>query len=415
MQTEATSHTAVQPPCSHCGAALPEHVAVCPQCGAHVLLEVLPAAEIVPPPTLLPARILRPKPTTLDQAGNILSAPPRLAQNDLNGARRWGMSRGAAILLFGFAIAFGTYVSITQRDVALVKWQKVLFHNEPSTMPAGSASNQPQRSSVPLVALLEREIEKSRAEDARDEQLAQNDLNKANAAKSAAPAPAAAAPVTPARQAKPKAAASVASAAQNREHVSEPRKTETVVQKAPDKPVQKPMEKPADKPTDKPAVATTVDRTPVPAAPDKTEAPKPQPRANVASEQRGDAIQRAAQACDKQDSSGCIRRQLAKTENIDRIQKSSEQSATADAGNTETKTVPRERVTREPVRATAATVAPTPFEGARKPATPEAPASVVRETAAAPSSDAAPAKTPPAPVQRLAAVTEDIARLYRGH
>ncbi|WP_207002492.1 hypothetical protein [Trinickia mobilis] len=387
---------------------MPEHVAVCPQCGANVLLEVLPAAELVPPPALLPARILRPRPTTIDQTGTILTAPPRLAPGDLNGARRWGMSRGAAILLFGFAIAFGTYVSITQRDVALVKWQKVLYRNEPGALPAGIANNlPPPPTSVPLVALLEREIEKSRAEDAKDEQIVQNELTKANAAaaKKGAAATAPAAPVAPPHPAKPKAAA-VASAAPARERASEPRKTETVVQKPADKPIQKPAEKP---------VVAAVERTAGPAV-EKTEAPKAQQRATIASQPGGDAIQRAAQACDKQDSAGCIRRQLVRTEGIDRVDKS-EQSGAIEAGGAEPKAAARERLTREPVRPVATAIAPTPVAAARKVATPDLAASVVRGSAAGPAGESPQAKAPLAPVQRLAATaaTEDFNRLYRGH
>src|SRR5579863_4835554 len=304
MQTEAMSSTAVPMPCSHCGAALPEHIAVCPQCGANVLLEVLPAAELVPPPTLLPARILRPNPTTIDQAGTMLTAPPRLAQNDLNGARRWGMSRGAAILLFGFAIAFGTYVSITQRDVALVKWRKVLYHNESPALPPGIGNNLPAPpTAVPLVALVEREIENTRAEDARDAQIAQNDLTKESPAAARKPAavavqkPAAApAPVaSPPHSTKPKAPV-VVSVAPSREHANEPRDAETVVSK--------PVEKTLPKAPDKPQVVTAAKPAARPVV--KAEATQAQPRPSVPAEQRGDAIQRAAQACDKQDGTGCI-------------------------------------------------------------------------------------------------------------
>jgi hypothetical protein len=443
MQTEATSSTAVPMPCSHCGAALPEHVAVCPQCGANVLLEVLPAAERVLPPALVPARILRPNPKTIDQAGNILTAPPRLAQNDLNGARRWGVSRGAAILLFGFAIAFGTYVSITERDVALVKWQKVLYHNESPVLPPGIGNNLPAPpTSVPLVALIEREIENSKAEDARDAQLAQNDLTKASqpaAQKPAAvaaqkPTPAVAPVAAPPRAAKPKAPV-VASAAPSREPVSEPRKAETVVSK--------PVDKTIPKPPDKSLVVAAATPAPPPVAPVvKADAPQAQPRPTVATEQRGDAIQRAAQACDKQDGTGCIRRQLTETGNIDRVEKA-EQTAVLETSSAEPKAPVRERPKREPVRAAApasapalraaaaasaaapaphaaapaSSPAPTLFDAARKVVAPEAAASQVRESAAGPAGEAAPPKVAPAaaPPQRIAALSEDVIRLYRGH
>jgi hypothetical protein len=459
MQTEATSSTAVPMPCSHCGAALPEHVAVCPQCGAHVLLEVLPAAERVPPPTLLPARILRPNPTTIDQAGTILTAPPRPAQNDLNGARRWGMSRGAAILLFGFAIAFGTYVSITERDVALVKWQKVLYHNESPALPPVIGNSLPAPpTSVPLVALIEREIENSRAEDARDAQLAQNDLTKDSSSSAAAQKPAAAAVQKPAaapapvaappHAVKPKAPV-VASVAPSREPASEPRKVETAIST----PVEKTLPKPPA--PDKPLVVTTAKPAAAPAAAStaspvvKAEAPpappaQPQPRPSMATEQRGDAIQRAAQACDKQDGTGCIRRQLTKTENIDRVEKA-EQTAVLEASSAEPKAPMRERLTREPARAAApasaptlhaavpasaaaptlhavapaavSSAAPTLFDAARKAVAPEPPAPPVRESAAGPAGEPPPPKAAPvaAPPQRIAALSEDVLRLYRGH
>ncbi|MGV2288385.1 hypothetical protein AAHK20_06690 [Trinickia sp. YCB016] len=442
-----------------------------------MLLEVLPAAELVPPPTLVPARILRPVPTTIDQAGTILTAPPRIAQNDLNGARRWGMSRGAAILLFGFAIAFGTYVSITQRDVALVKWRKVLYHNEAPALPPGIGNNLPgPPTSVPLVALVEREIENTRAEDARDAQLAQNDLTKESAAASQKPAVAAVqkprvaaaavpAPVaSPPHSVKPKAPVVASVAPPSREHANDPRVAEAVVSKPVEKTIPKPPDKPLVVTTAKPAappVAPPVVAAAKPAAPPagppiaKAEAPQPQPRPSVATEPSVDAIQRAAQACDKEDGTGCIHRQLTKPENLDRIEKA-EQTAVLNASSAEPKAPVRERVTRGTVRAaapasaaalhaaapasaptlraaaptaapalhaappaaaSAPSAAPTLFDAARKVVGPESAASAVRESAVGPAGESPSPKAAPAavPPQRFAALTEDINRLYRGH
>jgi hypothetical protein len=260
MRTEATSRNAAPMPCSHCGAALPEHAAVCPQCGASALLDALPVAELVPPPTLVPARILRAPITPIapmDDAGTIVTAPTRIQPLDLNGARRWGMSRGAAILLFGFAAAFGGYVAITQRDVAQVRWQRILNPSAPRTLPSGIGSSVPPPSPIPFIAMLEREIDRSRAEDAQDEQTVQKEL--ANGSQAAAKKPeiasAAAAPVptpTPAHSPKPKAVA-LASVAPGREHAAEPRgadkvvdkKTETLAARTPDQTADKLVEKPA--------------------------------------------------------------------------------------------------------------------------------------------------------------------------
>ncbi|TKC89201.1 zinc ribbon domain-containing protein [Trinickia terrae] len=415
-------------PCSHCGAALAEHVAVCPQCGAKVLLEVLPAAERVPPPALLPARILTPDPRAIAQARTVLAARRRARPADLNGARRWGMSRSAAILLFGFAIAFGTYVSITERDVALVKWQKVLFHNEPGPLPAGIGNNLPAPPSpVPLVALMEREIAKSRAEDAKDAQIVRNDEAKASEAQAAAKkSQAVPAPVAAAHPPKAKAAA-VASAAPSREQrVSEPRKAETAPPKTVTatvaKAVQKPVEKPAVVAVEKPPVVTT--EKPASAALEKTAetapmpTPTPTPRAprqaNAANGQRGDAIQRAAQACNKENSTGCIHRQLAKTESIDRVEKS-DQSGVAEAVNAEPKTAPRERLTREPVRTAAASaITAAPVEVVRKAPPPDAAPVAMREASGSAVVEPAPPKSAPSVAQRFA-VSEEINRLYRGH
>ncbi|QCP47715.1 hypothetical protein FAZ95_00080 [Trinickia violacea] len=353
------------------------------------------------------------------------------------------MSRGAAILLFGFAIAFGTYVSITERDVALVKWRKVLYHNESPALPPGIGNNLPAPpTSVPLVALVEREIENSRAEDAKDAQIVQNDLTKESPAATPKPAaapvqkPAAAAPpaVSPPRSTKPKAPV-VASVVPSREQANEPRNVETAVSK--------PVEKSIPKPPDKPLVVTAAKPAVPPAAPPaappvvKADAPQAQPHPSVTTEQRGDAIQRAAQACDKQDGTGCIRRQLTKTENIDRVEKA-EQTAVLETSRAEPKAPVRERLTREPVRAAApasaptlhaaapaaapapvpaSAAAPTLFDAARKALAPESAASPVRESVASPAGESPPPKAASAPAspQRFAALAEDVNRLYRGH
>lgn len=56
--------------------------------------------------------------------------PPRLAAPASAGTPDWSLSAGAAVVLLGFAIAFGTYVTLTQRDAMQSRLRRIVNQNE---------------------------------------------------------------------------------------------------------------------------------------------------------------------------------------------------------------------------------------------------------------------------------------------
>jgi hypothetical protein len=111
-------------PCRHCGAVVPERVEVCPNCGANPRQSTLhPATESASPPRAAATHESQPIFQPIKPIG---SGHDRRSVGDLNGARQWGLSRGGALILFGFAVAFGSYVSITQHDEAEVRWRAIM-------------------------------------------------------------------------------------------------------------------------------------------------------------------------------------------------------------------------------------------------------------------------------------------------
>ncbi|ACC75432.1 hypothetical protein PPMP20_03135 [Paraburkholderia phymatum] len=62
----------------------------------------------------------------------VRSRPRQLAPPiDKTGAPDWSLSAGVAIVLFGFAIAFGTYVTLTAREAAQTQLRRFAKHEEP--------------------------------------------------------------------------------------------------------------------------------------------------------------------------------------------------------------------------------------------------------------------------------------------
>jgi hypothetical protein len=122
-------------PCKHCGAQLPERVEVCPNCGASAReIALHSATESAPPPRATIARPFHP-------IKSIRPGHRGRSVVDLNGAREWGLSRGGALILFGFAVAFGSYVSITQHDEAEVRWRAIVDRAKLRAIPPDAAKS----------------------------------------------------------------------------------------------------------------------------------------------------------------------------------------------------------------------------------------------------------------------------------
>ncbi|MEA3122852.1 MAG: hypothetical protein QOH33_2442, partial [Paraburkholderia sp.] len=119
--------------CSRCGMALSPKCTRCSQCGQRVILRSdsgVPASDGGAHPPVErgepkrgaargAARGATPSgaaetppltPTTRVSA----ALPRRLTAADPNGARNWGLSASVAVILFGFAIGFGTFVAMSE-------------------------------------------------------------------------------------------------------------------------------------------------------------------------------------------------------------------------------------------------------------------------------------------------------------
>jgi len=61
------------------------------------------------------------------------SKPRQLTSVSEPGTPDWSLSAGVATVLFGFAVAFGTYVTLTQRDAVQSRLHHIASHDEPRT------------------------------------------------------------------------------------------------------------------------------------------------------------------------------------------------------------------------------------------------------------------------------------------
>ncbi|HWT38884.1 MAG TPA: hypothetical protein VN289_21530, partial [Paraburkholderia sp.] len=61
----------------------------------------------------------------------IRSKPGQIKQVNETGAPDWSLSAGVAIVLFGFAIAFGTYATLTEREAVQSQLHRFAKHEEP--------------------------------------------------------------------------------------------------------------------------------------------------------------------------------------------------------------------------------------------------------------------------------------------
>ena len=196
MHREAMSKPAHVLECRRCGMALPPDRARCPRCGQPVPLRFergLPASgDLRAPP--MPNAAQRPTVTGKATLRTRVSAalPRRLTAADPNGARHWGLSSSVAVILFGFAIGFGTYVATTEHENLRDMWDTVQASRSAGEK-THAAVRDPERnemweppstlmsqSSDSLVASLQQQIDSARNDDA-------SDAARASAANDAAP------------------------------------------------------------------------------------------------------------------------------------------------------------------------------------------------------------------------------------
>ncbi|RKP45579.1 hypothetical protein [Trinickia fusca] len=170
MHTQATSKAAHVVACIGCGTALPPECTTCPRCGRPVLLRT--AARAGPPP-----RTAGDDERAQAQTRASSALPRHFTQADPNGARRWGLSRGTAFMLFGFVLAFGTYIAIAEHENAQVKWRAVggsVAKRAPSDTTNTAVAPPNPATSDALVALLAQQIASVRDEDAADAERLRN-------------------------------------------------------------------------------------------------------------------------------------------------------------------------------------------------------------------------------------------------
>ncbi|SEI90446.1 hypothetical protein [Paraburkholderia diazotrophica] len=79
-----------------------------------------PSSDATRAPNSTPSPLLR----------RITPKPRRLAAPASVGTPDWSLSAGAAVVLLGFAIAFGTYVTLTQRDAMQSRLRRIVSQNE---------------------------------------------------------------------------------------------------------------------------------------------------------------------------------------------------------------------------------------------------------------------------------------------
>jgi hypothetical protein len=185
MYREATSKPAKALHCLRCGMAVPAHCSRCPRCGQPAPLRfgthgAAPGGKLAAATPREPPRRPAPPPMTRAQKWASAALPHRLTAADPNGARRWGLSTSVAVVLFGYVLAFGTYVAVTERESAQEMWRMVEAsrHAEEARTAARHSAREDSRDSAPsalspdssnsLVASLRQQIDSARAEAAAD-------------------------------------------------------------------------------------------------------------------------------------------------------------------------------------------------------------------------------------------------------
>lgn len=91
----------------------------------------------------------------------------RIAAPTSVGTPDWKLSTGAAVVLLGFAIAFGTYITLTQRDAMQSRLRRIVTENELRAMPRHDRPTIADRTQE-LARSLRDQIEALRSRDVTD-------------------------------------------------------------------------------------------------------------------------------------------------------------------------------------------------------------------------------------------------------
>ncbi len=108
-----------------------------------------------------------PLPTYPPLFRRIRPRPRRIAAPTSVGTPDWKLSTGAAVVLLGFAIAFGTYITLTQRDAMQSRLRRIVTQNELRAMPRHDRPTIADRTQE-LARTLRDQIEALRSRDATD-------------------------------------------------------------------------------------------------------------------------------------------------------------------------------------------------------------------------------------------------------
>ncbi|HEV3104501.1 MAG TPA: hypothetical protein VGZ01_02280, partial [Trinickia sp.] len=95
--------------------------------------------------------------------------PRRLTPTDTNGARRWGLSFGVGLILFGFVFSFGAYVVIDEHESAKSLWSRAGDSDEHASGSSNADNRATQASSPsPVIETLQQQIASVHDENAAD-------------------------------------------------------------------------------------------------------------------------------------------------------------------------------------------------------------------------------------------------------
>jgi hypothetical protein len=97
----------------------------------------------------------------------IRARPRRIAAPASVSAPDWKLSTGAAVILLGFAIVFGTYITLTERDAMQSRLRRIIGQNELRTAPRNDHASIADRTQE-LARTLREQIETLRSRDATD-------------------------------------------------------------------------------------------------------------------------------------------------------------------------------------------------------------------------------------------------------
>jgi hypothetical protein len=150
---------------------------VCPQCGHSVLTgheaqARLPGNTPATSPLQLPGHVEK-LPVTTTTTRYVAGLPRRLTPTDPNGARQWGLSFSLGVILFSFAVVFGTYVIVDEYETEQSLWARASNVNVDETVPTYASATAVDQlaheaASSPVVTTLEQQIASVHDENAAD-------------------------------------------------------------------------------------------------------------------------------------------------------------------------------------------------------------------------------------------------------